>query len=231
MIAVVPTDSYRAAVLATSPVLAPFLNAYPHGNGAALDANRINYSSPTSTTQTEDSYLFRVQHVFNEKNNIFVRYNIDHANITGPSGALRDLSITNTSPMNATVQYIHVFTPTLLNEVAIGFNRQWSVASTFGYLTSAQKINYALAVSGFTSLTNSKASESAPSTYSLLDNLTKTFGRHSIKMGFELKELQFNYSQAGVHQLQYNGVNPVPKQQARQRQCRCRCSGPRPAQS
>ncbi|HEX4577464.1 MAG TPA: carboxypeptidase regulatory-like domain-containing protein, partial [Edaphobacter sp.] len=206
LIGVVPTDSYRAAVLATSPALAPFLNAYPHGNGAALDANRINYSSPTATRQTEDSYLFRVQHIFNDKNSAFVRYNIDHANITGPSGALRDLAITNTSPMNATVQYVHVFTPTLVNEAAIGFNRQWSVASTAGYLTSTQSINYALSVSGFTALANTKASESAPTTYSLLDNLTKTFGRHSIKTGFELKELQFNYSQAGTHQLQYNGV-------------------------
>jgi hypothetical protein len=206
LVAIVPTDSYRAAVLATSPALAPFLSAFPRGNGAALDANRINYSSPTSTKQTEDSYLFRIQHIFNDKNTVFARYNIDHANITGPSGALRDLSITDTSPMNATVQYVHVFTPTLLNEAAIGFNRQWSVASTVGYLTATQNINYALSVSGFTALTNSKVSESAPTTYSLLDNLTKTIGRHTIKTGFELKELQFNYSQAGIHQLQYNGV-------------------------
>jgi hypothetical protein len=68
--------------------------------------------------------------------------------------------------MNATVQYAHVFTPTLLNEAAIGFNRQWSVASTAGYLTTTQNINYALSVSGFTALTNSKSSESAPTTYS-----------------------------------------------------------------
>jgi hypothetical protein len=206
LIAVVPTASYRASVIATSPALSPFISAYPIGNGVALDGNRINYSSPTATRQTEDSYLFRVQHVFNEKNNAFVRYNIDHANITGPSGALRDRSITNTSPMNATAQYVHVFTPTLVNEAIIGFNRQWSVGSTAGYLTTSQDINYALSVSGFTSLTNSRASESAPSTYSLLDNLTKTFGRHTIKTGVELKELQYNYSQAGVHQLQYNGV-------------------------
>ena len=206
LVAVVPTDSYRASVLATSPVLAPFLNAYPEGNGAVLDANRINYSSPTSTTQREDSYLVRGQYIVNDKNSVLARYNIDHANLTGPSGALRDLAVTNTSPMNATVQYVHVFTPTLVNEAAIGFNRQWSVGSTVGWLQTTQAIPYALAVSGFTSLSNSKVSESAPSTYSLLDNLTKSFGRHSIKAGFELKEVHFNYSQAGTHQLQYNGV-------------------------
>lgn len=204
----VPSEAYRAQVIATSPALAPFINAYPHSNGAAIDANSAFYSSPTATKQTEDSYLARGQHIFNEKNNMFVRYNIDHANITGPSGALRDQSITNTSPMNATIQYTHVFSPTLINEASLGFNRAWSVGTTSGYLSSTAGINYALAVgSFFTALTNSKKSESAPSTYSYLDNLTKTLGRHTIKTGVELKEVHFNYSQAGVHQLQYNSYS------------------------
>ena len=207
LIAVVPTDSFRASVIATSPALTPFINAYPHGNAAsALDANHINYSAPTSTKQSEDSYLFRIQHTFNTKDSLFVRYNIDHANITGPSSVLRDLSTTDTSPMNATVQYMHVFTPTLINELAIGFNRQWSVGSTIGYLSANQGINYALSVSGFTGLSNTTVTESAPSTYSLLDNLTKTFGRHTLKVGIELKEVHFNYNQAGVHQLTYASV-------------------------
>lgn len=190
-----PSDALRAAVLTSSPALAPFINAYPHGNGAAIDTNRVNYTSPTGTRQTEGSYLVRVQHIFNEKNNAFLRSNIDHANITGPSGALRDQAMTNTSPMNATVQYVHIFTPTLVNEAIIGFNRAWSVAQTAGYLTTNQNVNYALTVSGLTTLTNSKVSESAPSTYSFLDNLTKTWGSHTIKTGVELKDLQFNYSQ------------------------------------
>ena len=206
LVATVPSDAFRAAVLTSSPALAPFINAYPHGNGAAIDANRVNYTSPTGTRQTEDSYLVRVQHSFNEKNNAFFRYNIDHANITGPSGALRDQSITDTSPMNATVQYVHIFTPTLVNEAILGFNRAWSVAQTAGYLTTNQNVNYALTVSGLTALTNSKVSESAPSTYSFLDNLTKTWGRHTIKTGVELKELHFNYSQAGVHTVIYPGL-------------------------
>ncbi len=206
LVATVPSDAYRDAVIAASPSLTPFIDAYPHGNGAVVDANRISYTSPTATRQTEDSYLIRVQHSFNEKNNIFFRYNIDHANITGPSGALRDLSVTDTSPMNATVQYVHVFTPTLLNEAILGFNRVWAVSQTSGYLSLNQGVDYALAVSGLTSLSNNKVSESAPSSYSFIDNLTKTWGRHSIKSGVEEKEVQYNYSQAGVHQLQFNGL-------------------------
>jgi len=205
LVAKVPSEALRAQVLATSPALAPFLNAYPHGNGAVIDSNSVFYDAPAGTVQTEDSYLIRGQHTFNDKNNIVARYRIDRANINAPSGALRDRSLTDTSPMNATVQYVHVFTPTLLNEASLGFNRAASLGTTSGYLTQNQKINYALSVSGLTALTNSKASLSAPSTYSLVDNLTKTQGRHTIKAGIELKEVHFNYSQAGTHQLQFNG--------------------------
>lgn len=202
----VPNDAFRAQVIASAPALAPFINAYPEPNGAAIDTNTAFYSAAAGTRTNEASYLVRVQHIFNPSNSVFVRYNIDHASITGASGALRDSSITNTSPMNATVQYIHVFTPTLLNEAAIGFNRVWSVGSTASYLqTTNPAITYSFAVgSFFTSLSNSKVSESAPSTYSLLDNVTKSLGRHTIKVGFELKEVQYNYSQAGTHSLLYN---------------------------
>jgi hypothetical protein len=206
---VVPSASFRASVLASSPELKPFLDAYPTGNGLVVDANSVNYNAPLATTQSEDSGLFRVQHTFNEKNSLFVRYNIDQANLYGASGALRDTSVTNTSPMNATVQYVHVFTPTLLNEAIIGFNRQYSLATTTGYLTASQGINYSIAWQGFTGLTNTKNTESAPSTYSFLDNVTKTFGRHSVKAGVELKEVHFNYNQAGVHALSYSSINAI----------------------
>lgn len=202
----VPNDAFRAQVIAAAPVLAPFINAYPEPNGAAIDTNTAFYAASNGTRTQEDSYLFRVQHTFNAKNSMFVRYNIDHATITGASGALRDSAITNTSPMNATVQFIHIFTPTLLNEASIGFNRVWSVGSTSSYLQNTNpSIGYAFSVgSFFTALSNSKVSESAPSTYSLLDNLTKSLGRHTLKGGFELKEVHYNYSQAGTHSLLYN---------------------------
>ena len=207
LVATVPSESFRAAVLATSPALAPFIAAYPHGNSTVLSTNTIQYVSSTGTQNVEDSYLARGEHRFNDNNTMFIRYNIDHATITSPSGALFDKSITATSPMNATVQYMHVFSPTMLNEASLGFNRAWADSTTNGYLTSTQGINYALAVSGITSLTNTKSSISAPSSYSLLDNFTKILGRHTLKAGVEIKDVQFNYSQVGVNQLQFNSFS------------------------
>jgi hypothetical protein len=207
--AVVPSASFRTAVLAKSPELKPFLDSYPTGNGLTVDVNSVNFNAPIASTQTESSGLFRVQHNFDSKNNLFVRYNIDQANISGASGALRDTAVTNTAPMNATVQYVHVFTPTLVNEAIVGFNRLFSLATTTGYLTATQGINYSISWQGFTALTNTKNTQSAPSTYSFLDNITKTAGRHSIKAGVELKELHFNYNQAGVHSLIYSSTAAI----------------------
>ncbi len=206
LIATVPSEAFRNSVLATSPALALFINAYPHGNGVPNGPVGVFYNHATGTQNVEDSYLIRGQHTFNDNNNLLVRYNIDHATITSPSGLLSDQSIVATSPMNATVQYTHVFTPTLLNEARLGFNRAWSTSIVNGSLTSGQGINYALSVTGLSLLTNSKISELAPSTYSYLDDLTKTIGRHSIKTGVEIKDVQYNYSQMGVHQLQYNST-------------------------
>ncbi len=207
LIATVPSDSFRSSVLTTSPALAPFIAAYPHGNGQVLSANTIQYISSTGTQNVEDSYLVRVQHRFNDTNNAFFRYNIDHAQITSPSGLLRDQSIVSPSPMNAVVQYQHIFSPTVLNEVAIGFNRAWATTQTSSYLSNTQHINYTLSVSGLSGLARASTSELAPSTYSLIDNLTKSLGRHTIKAGVEFREVQYNYSQMGVQTLQFNSFN------------------------
>jgi hypothetical protein len=203
--ATVPTDAFRTQVLSTSPALAPFIDTYPHGNGPINGSVGVFYNHSALTQNVEDSYLIRGQHQFNDKNSIVVRYNIDHATITGPSAQLFDQSVTATSPMNATVQYTHVLTPTLLNEARVGFNRAWATSSTIGSLTASTGIAYAISIGGgISGLTNTKVSEAAPSTYSFLDDLTKTLGRHTFKTGIELKEVHFNYSQAGVHQLAYN---------------------------
>lgn len=205
LVAKVPSESFRAAVLAASPALAPFINAYPHANGAAIDANSAFYDAPGGTTQQEDSYLARGQHIINEKNNVVLRYRIDKGHISAPSGSLRDLALTDAAPMNATVQYVHVFTPTLLNEASLGFNRIRSIGTTSGYLTNNQRIPWSLSVNNLTALARTTASQSASSTYSLIDNLTKTSGRHTFKVGGELKEVHIDYSQVGTYQLQYNG--------------------------
>ncbi|MCU1251370.1 MAG: TonB-dependent receptor plug [Edaphobacter sp.] len=90
LIGAVPTDSFQASVIATSPLL-------PRLSTPILTGMRSLHWTPiTSITrqppqkQSEDFYLFRIQHTFNAKNSLFVRYNIDQANITGPSGVLRD---------------------------------------------------------------------------------------------------------------------------------------------
>jgi len=207
LVAHVPSEAFRAQVLAQAPVLTPFIMAYPHANGALVDANTAVYDSPAGTRQSEDSYLARIQHTFNEKNNMFARYSVDHANITAPSGSLRDTTAINESPMNATVQYVHVFSDTLVNQAALGFNRAGNVTDINSYLDQSQGIKYSLSIGGIAPLASPRSKNTTPSTYAILDNLTKTIGQHTIKTGIELREVQFNYNQPGKAALQYNGYS------------------------
>jgi hypothetical protein len=59
----VPSDSFRAQVLAQSPVLAPIVNAYPVGN-RTLSATTSQFVSVGSVAANEDSAMVRIDHRF-----------------------------------------------------------------------------------------------------------------------------------------------------------------------
>ena len=125
----VPSDSFRAAVLAQSPALAPIINSYPVGN-RAFTPTTSQYVSVASLTTTEDSGLIRIDHRINDSTNFYARYNIDQAFIAAPTGNLLDHSQTSTAPMNGAVVLSHVFSPTMFNQLELGVNRIWADAHT-----------------------------------------------------------------------------------------------------
>jgi hypothetical protein len=61
----VPSDAFRAQVLAQSPVLAPIVNAYPHGN-RALSSTTSQYVAVGDVAANEDSAMIRIDHRFSD---------------------------------------------------------------------------------------------------------------------------------------------------------------------
>ena len=122
----VPSDSFRAQVAAESPVLLPILNAYPHGQ-SLVSPTVAQWIGQGSQNVHEDSGMFRVDHRFSDKTTIFLRANIDEALSAAPlasSGAyLQDQQQLTSSPVNAVIEGLHIFSPSLLNEFKFGFNR------------------------------------------------------------------------------------------------------------
>jgi hypothetical protein len=187
----VPSDSFRTEALEESPVLGPILNAYPHGQ-TLISPNVAQWIGQGRQVGREDSGMFRIDHRFSEKMTVFARANIDEALSSAPlasSGAyLEDQQQLTSSPVNAVIELLHVFSPTLLNEFKFGFNR--STADTTN-MNQTREL-YSLAVSGFTTLNNDKVSVGAGNTFSEIDNMTWVHGRHTLKAGVEVRRIQMN---------------------------------------
>jgi hypothetical protein len=202
----VPSDAFRAQVASQSPVLIPILNAYP-------DTALIPTSNPDIDTFTsegtqivnEDSGMFRLDHRFSEKTTAFVRASIDYAINTQPLASsgnyLLDQQELTSHPVNAGVELLHVFSPTLVNEAKFGFNR--STAYTTNINQSGQL--YAFSVTGFTTLNNNKISIGAGNTFAEIDNLTWIRGRHVVKAGVEIRRVQMNQGSTANGTIKYTG--------------------------
>ncbi len=199
----VPSDAFRATVIAQSPVLTPIVNAFPHGN-RTLNATTSQYVSVGSIAQNEDSGLIRVDHRFSESTSLSARYNLDQVHLASPSGNLLDTTQTDTAPMNGSLSLTHVFSPTMLNVTQLGMNRIWRQGITDSHLYDVAKIFNSVSVPGFDKLGQGGVpTVGAPSTYTLKDDFTWTRGLHTIKAGVEIRRVVYNYSQASENALVY----------------------------
>jgi hypothetical protein len=124
------------------------------------------------------------------------------------------------------VSYTHIFSPTLVNEVRVGEDRLYAsrygpvatnltnVPGQFGIQGIAQVTENgglpALSVGGLNTLGSNAylPSDEITQTTQLTDNLTKSYGKHSFKMGMEFQHIKFSTLQpAWSHgQLDYDGA-------------------------
>ncbi|HLK65756.1 MAG TPA: TonB-dependent receptor [Bryobacteraceae bacterium] len=180
----VPTDAYRALVAQRSPALAPLINAYPEGNVPTADPNALLWITGGRSPSNEDGGLFRIDYVMNEKTNISMRFNTDQYYNISP--ALAENTITTMDTPNAVVDIQHTFSPSMLNDAKVGFNRDNYQDVGDG------KSAYSLSITGFTGYSLGDHSFRIDNSYSFVDDFTYTNGRHTIKAGVEIRRMQEN---------------------------------------
>ena len=188
----VPSAAFKAQVAADSPVLIPILNAYPQGQTPTSDPDINEFTSNGRQIVFENSGMVRLDQHFTEKTTAFVRFNYDRAVNTQPLASsgfyLLDLQQLTSSPVNGEIELMHIFSPSLLDELKFGFNR--STADT--YDINQTGIPYVISVSGFTNLNNNRVSIGVGNSFSYIDNLTWVKGRHTLKAGVEIRRIQMN---------------------------------------
>ncbi|QHN04130.1 hypothetical protein FTO74_12695 [Granulicella sp. WH15] len=174
-----------------------------------------NYSGVQTGNQVNNQYLTRVDHKINDKNQLAIHYLYQG----------RDFPLTSYNPVfsytgtykihNTGLQYVHIFSPTLINEVRGGADLEHVQQLPAGYynsdFTAAQLgINQftlngvplpptqegfpTITISNFVTVGSGTAASNLDDsrTYQLTDNLTWTKGRHTILMGGDLRHVQDN---------------------------------------
>ena len=208
--------TYANKQIPVNAVAQNLINTYmPLPNGTF--SGGANYSGVSIGDQSNNQYIARVDHKFNDRNSLFIHYIYGYRGFpftdTNPN-----FRYTGTYPMyNAALQYIHVFSPALVNEARAGVNlehvKQLSIRTGTGFTIESLGINGflvggpngrpltpneegfpLLSISGFLGIGDSRAASNLDysRTFMFADNITWTKGKHTLLFGADIRKVAGN---------------------------------------
>jgi len=205
------------------------LNLYPAPSNGKLFSNFAN--SP-KLFEHRNSFDARMDANFNEKNQLFFRFSLvdDPQFIPGIFGGVADgggfqQGLQTANAQQSALGYTHTFSPTFINEIRAGLNylHTTRVSPSASDLTNIpgqfgiqgipqQSLNGGLPAFGINGLQTlgSNAflpSDEVTSTFQITDTVTKIYGKHTFKMGFEWQHVKFSTLQPpwSRGEFDYNG--------------------------
>ena len=206
-----------ACLVPVSPVVKPYLSLYPlpsPGSNSDLgDGTGVYFTAPTQVTD-EDYFMTRADHQITEKTRIFLRYSFDKDSNVIPNfggGSVADEQDASRRQYS-TIQLTSILRPTLVNSFRVAFNRTYQnfddvisnpaaknlgfiPGKTFGTISfGSQGLN---GQGGGGPLNFLGIDNGAPRIYTynnlqVGDDFTWVKGRHSVKMGVDIKRIQDN---------------------------------------
>jgi hypothetical protein len=194
----VPSAAFRRTV---PTALQPLINLYPAGNAPGANANVDRLIAQTPERRDEHSGMARVDHRVNEKHSLFFRFAMSDGLISQIRNGLLETRDSFIRPTNATTQWQQVWSPTVLNEVKLGFNRSALTRFDVGLIPEGVQIP------GFTSTQPTTFIIERPSTYSIVDNLSWLRGRHTLKAGGEMRRIHLNVGNGPGTTVSFANVN------------------------
>lgn len=208
----VPVTNPVAIFLYSHPAIYPLPNHTP--NSGSPIAN--NYEGPTKTRQYNDQFDVRLDYKFSDKDSFFGSYSQSLAGNTQINPLLITFPGASTYPTRGfSINSVHTFTPSLLNELRIGFFRiiwdqsvPYDATGVFGMngdaLLGMQVNNQApgFAQQSVGAITNpgngATYSDNVMNNFTYGDNLTWQKDRHTFKFGMQFIRYQQNIIYSGV---------------------------------
>lgn len=191
---------------------------YPDPNqpGQGIYGMTQNFYADPGGAYDSNVYSIRGDHKISDRNLLFVRFGRTATNGDTYPGPLKDgygsSTLGNIPGMSLVVSDTHTFSPALVNEVKLGFNRTASATTDFNY---GKDVQSQLGISGIDNPGNDPAISGMPqfsfggaipiaasnnrnkagtaqNTYQFIDNVSWYKGRHNIKAGVDIRRLQVN---------------------------------------
>jgi hypothetical protein len=207
----VPSDAARAGNLTSGtvtvdPGAAKYLGLYPHANGAVNGDVGI-FSFPGQQVVSENFVTSRVDHKFSDKDSMFGTYLYDDTDYHDPDALDVQLIGSHTRRQIVALEENHVFSPTLVNTVRVGYNRERTANNQ-----SATAINPLAADSSLGAVPGGNAADMRIvgigemlgglnslttniyvwNSFQFYDDAFVTHGKHSFKFGFAAERIQEN---------------------------------------
>ena len=178
------------------------------------NASNANYSGVASGFESVDQYIARIDNKFNDSNQLAIHF--IYANRNFPDAAIDPaFTFTGTYPSyNAGLQYVHIFSPKLVNELRLGADlehvKQLSTRAYTSFTAASIGINGftingaplpppdegfpIVSISGFIPMGDGTAASNLDNsgTYEMVDNLTWTRGNHVMVIGADIRHHQDN---------------------------------------
>ncbi|MGH9437666.1 MAG: TonB-dependent receptor domain-containing protein, partial [Terriglobia bacterium] len=123
----VPSAAARAGNLTTGtvavdPSVAKYLPLFPLPNGS-VNGDIGNFSFASNQVIREDYWTAKINHNFSSKDSMFGTYMYDVTPYSQPDGFDNVLINTKTNRQFVVLEETHIFSPTLVNSVRAGYNR------------------------------------------------------------------------------------------------------------
>jgi hypothetical protein len=202
------------------------LNLYPNPTTGSLFSN---YAVSPKLFEHRNAFDTRMDVNFSEKDQIFFRFSLadDPQFIPGIFTGIADGGGFQQGDQTANAQqsalgYTHTFSPTLINVARAGLNYLHTtrvsppandlsdIPGQFGILDIPQEHENgglpAFGISGYQTLGSNAflPSDEVSSTFQLTDDLTKIYGKHTFKAGFEWQHVKFSTLQPPWSRGQFN---------------------------
>ena len=172
----------------------------------------------------EDAFSGRIDYKFNDRFNLYGRYQRNRGNLLSPDGASGRFVSAQQDPDNFVTALTQVYGTSIINETKFGFNRAPTDLGTvvpgisglngFDLAVSSIRLTGNItspgvnggAPTGFTepggltrqsSAANGRAQPIRPRSFSFIDNLSITRGNHNLKFGGEYRQIKVRFDQLG----------------------------------